>query len=295
MYTGRQVGDIVPSENASLLSLVAWGVLFLTTGPLILTATFGGTRPSWVIPAQFATAVCFLLLTTMERFRPLQSFALAVLAAICTFQVRLSWVSIIGLTVPSGIWSQLATNLLQHAFVLGLIVILLLTGKTRERLFLRLGDPASTVSRSVIPGLRRDRKWWEAALLWGGIPGALLFVFSAATGQYSLPGGIQEFGYLLILVSLAVIVNAFNEEVIFRAAPLADLVEAIGKTQALLLLGAYFGLFHYFGSPGGVVGVLMTGFYAWILAKCIFETRGLLIALVIHFTADFLIYWTYIS
>lgn len=50
-----------------------------------------------------------------------------------------------------------------------------------------------------------------------------------------------------------------------------------------------FGLPHYFGTPGGVVGSLMAGFLGWLLAKSIQETGGIFWAWLIHFIQDVVI------
>lgn len=62
------------------------------------------------------------------------------------------------------------------------------------------------------------------------------------------------------LVTVGAAVNAFQEEFVFRAAPLSQIMGVIGKNHALVLLGAAFGFSHYYGTPGGVAGVFMTLF-----------------------------------
>ncbi|MGB2965144.1 MAG: hypothetical protein WBB69_14280 [Anaerolineales bacterium] len=51
-----------------------------------------------------------------------------------------------------------------------------------------------------------------------------------------------------------------------------------------------FGLMHYFGSPGGVFGVLLAGYLGWLAAKSMIETQGFVWAMVIHTLGDFVIY-----
>ena len=47
---------------------------------------------------------------------------------------------------------------------------------------------------------------------------------------------------------------------------------------------------HYFGTPSGIFGVVMSGLMGWLLAKSVIETRGLAWALLIHFLQDVVIF-----
>ena len=51
-----------------------------------------------------------------------------------------------------------------------------------------------------------------------------------------------------------------------------------------------FGGGHYFGTPGGVTGVLLAGFLGWLLSKSIAETHGFGWAWLIHFVQDVVIF-----
>jgi membrane protease YdiL (CAAX protease family) len=84
--------------------------------------------------------------------------------------------------------------------------------------------------------------------------------------------------------------NAFAEEMTYRAPMLATLEPAVGSIQALWLSAAFFGIAHYFGTPGGAVGAALSVFMGWILGKAMIETRGLFWAWWIHFLADVVIF-----
>jgi len=244
------------------------------------------------MPVQLVVLVGFLALTVVDTFRPLRTLALALLARYGTWNVSVGWLGAVGVTeLPSGAWFTLATELLQGIFVVALLVVLLAGGTSRKDLFLRTGHPSAVVGREWIPGFRRERPWWKVALLWGAIPGVILVVVNSTGGNYP---DVQSLVSVLPVIALAAALNAFSEEFVYRAVPLSGLVDAVGKRHALVLLGAFFGLSHYHGSPGGLTGVAMTGFYGWLLAKSIFETRGLGVAFAIHVTADIIIYATFV-
>ncbi len=93
------------------------------------------------------------------------------------------------------------------------------------------------------------------------------------------------------LILLFALVNAFCEEILFRFSFVA-VVSRSGYSPYLAqgLGAAVFGIVHYFGNPGGVVGVLMAAFIGWFLAKSMLETKGFFWALVIHFLQDVVIF-----
>ena len=87
-------------------------------------------------------------------------------------------------------------------------------------------------------------------------------------------------------ILLAAALNAFNEEVTYKASFLSVLEGPVGPHQAVYMVAAYFGIGHYYGVPYGVIGVLLAGFLGWFLAKSMQETRGLFWAWFIHFWQD---------
>lgn len=101
-------------------------------------------------------------------------------------------------------------------------------------------------------------------------------------------------GYLLPAILLFSAINAFTEEIYFRLSLLSTLHDVIGRTHTLLIVVVFFGLAHYLhGSPSGIIGFLMTGFLAWLLAKSILETKGIFWAWFIHFLADVAVFAYY--
>ena len=52
----------------------------------------------------------------------------------------------------------------------------------------------------------------------------------------------------------------------------------------------FFGIAHYFGTPGGLLGGIASIFMGWILGKGMIETRGLFWTWWIHFLSDVAIF-----
>ena len=97
---------------------------------------------------------------------------------------------------------------------------------------------------------------------------------------------------LAVLPAVLVIaaINALNEEVIFRAGPVAALDGVLGRRELVLLVVALFAIPHYFGVPFGLAGVAMAAVFAWWTTKALLETRGLFWPWVIHLVQDVLIF-----
>ncbi len=92
---------------------------------------------------------------------------------------------------------------------------------------------------------------------------------------------------IAILFSLT---NAFAEEIIFRFFVIAKLVNYYPNWLVLFTSAILFGLPHYFGNPGGIIGVIMSAVLGYILCKATIETKGLGIAYVIHVIQDIIIF-----
>jgi membrane protease YdiL (CAAX protease family) len=95
---------------------------------------------------------------------------------------------------------------------------------------------------------------------------------------------------MLPMVLLLAAMNAFSEEMTYRASLLAGLEPTLGWRQSLWITALFFGLGHYFGVPYGPLGVAMSTFLGWILGKAMLETRGFFWAWFIHFLQDVLIF-----
>jgi membrane protease YdiL (CAAX protease family) len=81
--------------------------------------------------------------------------------------------------------------------------------------------------------------------------------------------------------------NAFSEEVRYRSALIAPVHAVVGKQQAILLSAVFFGLDHFLtGIPGGLVGVVLTGFLGWLAGKSMLETKGFFWPWFMHFWGD---------
>ncbi|MBZ0281270.1 MAG: CPBP family intramembrane metalloprotease [Anaerolineae bacterium] len=183
----------------------------------------------------------------------------------------------------------LGSQLLRFGAALTMIVVLLLLRYRRSEFFLTKGELNATAEPVSWLGMNRPAGWGRFGLILtlcitlGTL--AFLIIFSR-----SLVTSLTQFLPLIPIVLIASAMNAFSEEITYRAALLAPLHGVVGKSQALLLTAALFGLWHFYGVPYGVIGVIMAGVLGWLLGKSMLETKGLFWPWFIHFWQDVAIF-----
>lgn len=169
------------------------------------------------------------------------------------------------------------------------IGLLLLMGLRRRDFFLVKGQlDAPTARIKWLPGTKDGETWMRFGTFYAVIVFVLLL---SGTLLANLPRlGVDNLIKALPIIPLALLFAAMNaayEEVVFRAAPLSQLVGAVGRRHALLITVAYFGLGHYFGAvPSGIMGVALAAFFAYIMGKAMLETRGIVWPFICHIAAD---------
>lgn len=190
---------------------------------------------------------------------------------------------------PSFSVYMLAEQSLRLLVTLAIIGLLFIMKRRASAFFLVKGDTAAPAEPVKWLGIKEGERWNKLGRNFALILSLGTLVFLAIAGRPSLESMIRV-GPFLPAVLLAAALNAFNEEMTYKASFLSVLEEVVGKQQSLLLMAAYFGLGHFYGIPYGVIGVLMAGFLGWFLGKSMLETRGLWWAWFIHFWQDVLIF-----
>lgn len=193
------------------------------------------------------------------------------------------------LTDRSFTVSMLAEQSLNLIVALAIIAALLALGRTRREFFLTRGELAAPVAPirwlGVGPGVRWNRfALWLTLCISGG---TLTFLVIAGRPD---PDDLGRLWPFLPAILLAAAINAFSEEVTYKASLLSVLEGPVGARQAVLMVAAYFGIGHYYGVPYGLIGVLLAGFLGWILARSMAETRGMFWAWFVHFWQDVAIF-----
>jgi len=288
--------EIIKKGKKSDLTLItAWIFVFVgTIFPQILSREFFAVDSSWLVFVQLSSIFALLALTVIDdRFRSLRAFSLVLLIIHLQFFVRWSTIgNFLGVTLEPGFWTFVANRTLAFLFSLLLLAVLLLTRYNRDELFLRWGSIKAKVEPEPLPTLDDGKTWRWVGIRWGaGIILITFLVLALQNGTLWILG--LELHTVLIVIPVILLMaafNAFNEEFVFRAAPLSELREGVGKRQALFLMGAVFGISHFYGTPSGIPAVLMGVFLGWFLGKSMFETRGIGFAFTLHFILDVIVF-----
>lgn len=176
----------------------------------------------------------------------------------------------------------------QLLFALVFLGIIYLIAPENFARFFQIGDLNAPISEIKWLGIAAGTAWSKIALTMGfwitfGTATFMFFQFKKAGVKIA---AIKS-GILWVLLFSAL--NAFSEEAIFRIGVIAPLGGIQSAALIALISGILFGLPHYFGTPSGVIGVLMAGFLGWLLALAMLETQGFFIPWSVHFVQDVVI------
>jgi membrane protease YdiL (CAAX protease family) len=167
------------------------------------------------------------------------------------------------------------------------ICVLLVTGTTRREAYLVVGDLGAAAGSP-----RSGRRPWRWNVV-GPVACLGLLLLTAWLTAPMLPQRI-DFGAALPFLAigvLAAVLNAFWEEIAYRAAPLSQLQRAVGPSFGVVILAVWFGLGHFYGGiPSGPVGAVAAAAVALLFGRAMIETRGLGWPLALHFSSDVAIY-----
>jgi len=295
------------SPRRTMLLVTAWGVMLLVSLlPVIIL------QEMLHIPTPYQTRVmvslAFLLVMLLLSFiwhviRPLREYFIIF---IILFAAEGFFYGLVGnlpaidpyMETKAFVPSMLATQVLRMAVSLVMLAGLMVLKKKRDAFYLVKGD-LGAIADPIPLVMTRPTSWrvlgraLSLMLSLGTLAFLLIAAFPSFIAQFN--NGILDsrLGQVLVLMPLVLLfaaMNAFSEELTYKASFLSVLNDPVGKRQALLLMATFFGLGHYYGVPYGIVGVLMAGLLGWLLGKSMLETKGFFWAWFIHFLQDVLIF-----
>lgn len=282
----------------SAVLVTAWGFLLLASGfPRIILQEIFNYQVSSNLGSGIAAVVILVglaLTFAWSAVRALRPFFVLFLVL-----VGVEWIIftvIAGLPMyemwlanPSFNVNMLANQSLRLMVTLVIIAALFVLKKRRDAFFLVKGDTSAAVEPVRWLDIKQGERWNKLGRNFALILSLGTLAFLIFAGRPPMDIVIRALPFLPA-VFLAAALNAFNEEMTYKASFLSVLEDLVGKHQALWLMAAYFGIGHFYGIPYGVIGVLMAGFLGWFLGKSMLETRGLWWAWFIHFIQDVLIF-----
>lgn len=281
--------SIEPEHRATWL---VWIVMLLASDlPNAVLLELGISVPGWLFWVKMVILAAALLICLIQvRFKKLLPYFILLfvlnllLYGFAQMRVApefLAWEKTLGWSAAMLVYQGM--KLLVTA---GLIAVMLFLGWKRADFLLRIGDLSATGIR--LRGAPVRWKWFAVICGLVILPLTLLFF-----GGAGLPTD-EKLSKALPLLPFAVTgaaLNAFNEEMQFRAPFLNLLRNQFGAGQAILLTSVFFGMMHYIGgSPAGLPGFLITFALGALFAKAELETQGLFAGWLIHFCQNVVIY-----
>jgi hypothetical protein len=285
-----------PGLITTRTTVCAWTLLALASAlPDIVLAETTGIVPRWLPWSKLAAALVVAAVSTLWRpLRPLRRLSVVLVAFfglhLLFARVDFTWFELQRLLGATPFDARMqAEQVGKLAITLGMIVVLVLLGLGRTESYLTRGEVRAPIRPVRVLGFPRPEPWPAFGLQWSVYIAAALAVVLYLGVR---PTGVELVAVLPMLpaVLFYASLNAFNEEVTYRAPLLATLVPAVGGRHALWLAAGFFGVAHYFGVPGGLGGAAASVFMGWILTKAMLETRGLFWSWWIHLVADIVIF-----
>lgn len=162
--------------------------------------------------------------------------------------------------------------------------------KRRKLDYLKVGSLRAKAKPIKSLGVKEGESWLSVGVTFTVIITVItgMFLFFGYSKQLA---DIQMSSWMLaLLVALPLsAINSFNEEILTRWTIVEGLTGKFAR-YAPWVSALIFGTVHYFGVPGGIVGSIMAGFLAWLLARSIQDIKGVGWAWLIHFCQDVLIF-----
>lgn len=275
--------------------LFAWvSTLLISTLPNILWQEFFGPPTVWLFWGKIVLLGLLVLLSFI--WQPAKSLRLYFLLFLALYLLEKGF-EIVGSSALWLGWFPPAAPFVQAMFgiqirrvLVALVMALTLWAiyKRPSRFYLtpgKLDAPAGKLSFLIDEGTSYKNLGWILALMITG--GTLAFLILAGRPTLArLSGALPLLPEVFALAAM----NAFSEELSYRASFLAPLVSAVGKTHSILLTATFFGLAHFYGVPYGIVGVMMAFVLGALLSKAMLETRGFFWPWFIHFWQDVAIF-----
>lgn len=196
---------------------------------------------------------------------------------------------------PSYFISNVGGNIaLKVILSIPLILIMLYLNKSFKASFLVVGNLKTKAKGIKWLGIDNERIEWGKLAIISGILitlGTILFTVISVTGlnkAIDLDKLWANIGFILVFA----LANSLMEGIMYRNAVLSALSKYLNNEQSAILAGALFGVAHYYGVPGGIIGMVVSSFLGWYMCRSMLETRGFASSWIIHFMQDTVVFST---
>ena len=221
----------------------------------------------------------------------------ALLSLIIALTISLAFVShwTNGIVIFDGFSSTINKQILYQSITLFMTIVFLfvlwLTKRKTFQEYFRKGNLSADILPEPLMGIKpkASENWIHLgrnfSIVISGVT-AIVIYFQLIRGNGISIGNILSVLPFSIIFALS---NSFVEESITRLGIVVVLKNVLKDRTIPLVSALLFGSVHYWGSPGGILGVLVAGFLGWFLTKSILETKGVFWAWWIHFLQDVII------
>jgi membrane protease YdiL (CAAX protease family) len=281
-------------QSSKITVLIAWIVVLLTSAlPKIVVQEIFSKTVSPDQQAIMSLSVIFIVMLAalvwkqLRGLLPFLALFLVLVGAQWLVYDRIDTLPFyrVWLRNPSFNVNMLAEQSLNLLVTLLIVAALFILNKKRQEFYLEFGDIDAPAEPIRWLGVRQGERWKKLGFTMSFYISLGTLAFLVISGRPSLDIVIRVLPFLPAIL-LAAALNAFTEEITYKASLLSVLESPVGSRQALYMVAVYFGIVHFYGIPYGVVGVILAAFMGWFLAKSMQETRGLFWAWFIHFLQD---------
>ena len=231
----------------------------------------------------------------MHKTYTLKSIVL--LAIIIAFTISLVFVShwANGIVLFDGLSTKINKQIIYQSITLLTTIVFLfvlcLTKRKTFQAYFRKGNLSADILPEPLMGIKPKAR--ENRIHLGRDFSIIISVVTAIVIYFQLMGGNGiSIGNILSILPFSIVFalsNSFVEESITRLGVVVVLKDVIKDRTIPFVSALLFGSVHYWGNPGGILGVLVAGFLGWFLTKSILETKGIFWAWWIHFLQDVII------
>lgn len=172
------------------------------------------------------------------------------------------------------------------------VIMLIVLFANRKSAYLAMGNLNVKAERIGWLGIEGDKiSWGKLALISAVLisMGTFLGTVVTVTG-FTFVRNLDSWLSLLPYILLFALGNSLFEGIIYRNTVVSSLSGIFEKKDIVMLGAIFFGIAHYFGAPGGPLGVAMSTALGWYLCQSMVETKGLLSSWLIHFFQDVVIF-----
>ena len=154
--------------------------------------------------------------------------------------------------------------------------------------------------------IRKSVGWWtkdkidkKSVLLIAGLSilsGLALYIWGKyiAVDMQMFKNKLPDVSFFMIIMNGVgfAIFNSIAEEYLSRGMLINGLEKLFSNKWLIIIIqGIIFSIFHYYGFPGGVIGIIMVFFWSFVLGIIRCRTKGLGGVLIGHFFADLTIFF----